>query len=517
MPEKPIITLLKSGNHLVLKPPHEDLNEDLIHNLRQTLSYDEVRMIPPNERNRGDGSSSVEVIPRDMYILDHKGRIATVWGLYHRIQRRLSKCGFDTTIKDLDPHPRPEVFVPRWERLYDPRRGITLKPGQERFLMKFMSHPCGRFDCPPGFGKSFMIGLIAILLPKARIDVVTRRVPVLRDRIYPEICQMTPSVGIVGGGKKIKDRRVMLYSAGSLHHAEGDADIVIADECHEIASDSVAEKMSVYQQSRCFGLSATHDMRLDNKDLRVEGMFGPVIYRMSYQQAQKHKLVVPIEVKWTDVIMNVNPAGEYDNSVEKKRHGIWKNHVRNRLIADDALQYDDDTQVLITCETISHMVYLNKLLPDFQLVYAENGMSALNRRDYIKRGLLPRDFPPMTTERRMSMTKDFESGKLKKVICNTVWNVGVNFTQLNVLIRADGGGSPINDVQIPGRASRTHDGKTSSIIHDYTDKFDSGFRRKALNRERMYKKQGWTQVKPDPTKGRNPQQVLFNDNFKERH
>ena len=77
------------------------------------------------------------------------------------------------------------------------------------FIQKILSNRWGRGDCPPGFGKSFMIGIIAALLPRATIDVVTRRVAVLRDRIYPELVQMVGDVGIVGGGKKIINKRVM--------------------------------------------------------------------------------------------------------------------------------------------------------------------------------------------------------------------------------------------------------------------------------------------------------------------
>jgi superfamily II DNA or RNA helicase len=119
-----------------------------------------------------------------------------------------------------------------------------------------------------------------------------------------------------------------------------------------------------------------------------------------------------------------------------------------------------------------------------------------DRAKYAKMGLIAEDEPLTSLKRRIWLTKQFEQGKLKKVIATTVWNVGVSFNHLEVLIRADGGGSPINDVQIPGRVSRLNDKKEYGIVHDYIDQFNSSFQNRAKSRKRTYEKHGWTQVMP---------------------
>jgi superfamily II DNA or RNA helicase len=106
----------------------------------------------------------------------------------------------------------------------------------------------------------------------------------------------------------------------------------------------------------------------------------------------------------------------------------------------------------------------------------------------------------MDADRRRQLTIDFEKGKLKKVICTTVWNVGVSFNALSVLIRADGGSSPINDVQIPGRVSRISADKPYGVVHDYLDQFDKGMRQKAAGRAKSYKSNSWEQVFPVKTR-----------------
>ena len=274
-----------------------------------------------------------------------------------------------------------------------------------------------------------------------------------------------------------------------------------------MVADQAARNFARWDQSRNFGLSASHNMRLDNKDLRGEGIFGPIVYSMGYEEAKDHGLVVPIKVIWTKVKTDFDPC-EGTDDVMKNKLGIWTNDYRNDLIANDARvdedgkPWGDDTQVLITCSTIEHAVHLKKRLPEFTLVYAENGMSDRDRSMYVRYGFLPANEPRMTAERRQVLARRFEKGMLKKAICTTVWNVGVDFQDLAVLVRADGGGSPVNDTQIPGRTSRlgTNKDKKIGIVRDYTDQFNSGFQRKAAGRSRNYAAKGWEQVYPGKQK-----------------
>lgn len=476
------VTLLKSGNRMVVEPTTATIY-DL---LAPILTFTEKKLLHGYEAKKT--GSHIELIDWECFGEDYKGRMACPFGFWKRIKEKLTKSGYVVAMRDLQPPKNKDVFKPYWNRL----KNFELRNGQDEFLLKILSQRCGRFDCPPGYGKSFLIGLTALLLPKARIDIVTKRVAVARDRIYPELCGMVPDVGMVGGGKQKKDHRVMVYTAGSFHHCEGDADILFGDECHELASDNLAYKMGRSDMSRNFGLSASHDMRLDGKDLRVEGIFGPVVYKMPYAEAKDGGMVVPIEILWRPVIMDYDPC-EGERDVEKKRLGIWTNDYRNDLIAEDARRYDKDTQVLITCDVIEHAVNLKSRLPEFELVHMEDGLSMADRRNYIRRGLLEPHEPHLDRARRDMLTRAYERNELKKVICTTVWNVGVSFNHLPVLIRADAGGSPINDTQIPGRVSRIAEGKKVGVVHDYMDQFSTAFRRKALNREKSYAAHNWKQ------------------------
>lgn len=439
------------------------------------------------------------------YTVDVKGRIITSAGFYDRIVSILNSKNIPFEYICKTAHPKPEVFEPHWYKI----KKFELRYKQKEALDIIVNHTHGRISCPPGWGKTFVMILTGLLLPKAKIAVVTKRVEVLQQRIYPALCSNLPDVGVVGGGKNKKNHRIMCYTAASLHHAPGDEDLVLFDEGHEAAADGIYEKMARFRHARMFGFSATWDKRLDNKDLRCEALFGPIRLYVDYDEAIRQKMVVPImvlvrDVNTIDICFNIDPR-----SVEAERVGIWSNTARNRLIAQDARSYDADTQVLITVKTLEHGLYLKKLLPEYELIYNERGQSEEDWKYFRRIGLIDNDFVPLTRQKREELRAAYEKGELKKVIATPVWNVGVDMRYLQVVIRADAGGSPINDMQIPGRASRIlppDDGlanqikKDCAIVHDYLDKFNHTFYRKSCKRLKSYKEFNWSVYHVDKRK-----------------
>ncbi len=347
---------------------------------------------------------------------------------------------------------------------------------------------------PTGWGKTFTIEAWCLLHPKANIDVVIKPVAVA-DRIYRQLSRSIPNVGRIGGGHKYRGR-VTVTTADSLHLANGDVDFVIVDEVHMLLSDRFATLIAeTYPDAIKFGLSACPYSRSDGAHARLEGLYGPLLFHMTYQEAVDLGLVVPLRVRWLPVSMTTNPASGKKETA-KKRHGIWRNQYRNQIIADAANEYGPDKQVLILVETVEHAVYLRQLLPDYELCYSD--LNASEFATYVEAGLLPRNEPRMIPERRESLRTAFEMGTVKKVIATDVWSTGVDFTELSVLVRADGRGSEIIDTQGPGRASRIHDGKEYGEIIDLIDYFDQSFLGKSKGRHRTYEslewKQDWPQI-----------------------
>lgn len=504
------IMLLRSGRFVVIEPTTPEIRNLLT----GPLTYTERKFYRGYEaaQRRSQHLPGFETFDWQCYSFDHKQRLVTSCGMLDKIQRILKSAGYEYQIEWPMPAEAAEVekrnatvYRPRWD-LIDKfvEEGFCFRERQRELLEVVATHECGRVLCPTGWGKSTIIMLICKLYPKAKIDIVTKSCSVLLQRIYPELAQSLPSVGIIGGGKKITDRRVMCISADSLHHARRDADIVLVDEGHQACADKYSESLAQYRRARFWMFSASWDMRLDNKDMRAEALAGPIRMVVTYDEAEKAKIVVPVEIRWGDVRLDTNPC-EGLIEVEKERVGIWANDARNRIIANDARRYGPEQQVLISVRTVEHGLRLKKLLPEFELVYSGATLSPRQLAKFYDWELIDDSFQLLDDDERWAITKDFETGKLKKAIATTVWNVGVNFKGLEVLIRADAGGSQIADTQIPGRASRTHtfaDGasKKIAIVHDYLDQFDIGFRRKAQGRAASYAEHKWAQIMP----GRRP-------------
>jgi superfamily II DNA or RNA helicase len=412
-------------------------------------------------------------------------------GFLSRIREQLEALGYDVDVKDINPvHPRPDRYHEDWDNVL---RHITFKPRQEEMLVRLAGNGRGIVDAPTGFGKSFLYKAIGLLYPNARILVTTKRKDLVQATRL-DLSTVLPNIGQIGGGV-FKPGRITICTADSLHKADADnADILIGEEAHELAAESYAKELARFKYARMYGFSATPGGRMDNADIRLESLFGPVIFKMTYQEAVDLGLVVPIRVRWLDIIGENPCQGMVDTP--KRRWGLWRHKNRNQLIADTAMEFGDSEQVLIMVTTFEHAVYLRQHLPEFTLCYAERDDADYDH--YAKKGLLPADEPRMTTKRRQELRLAFASGSLKKVIATDVWSTGVSFNGLSVLIRADARSSEIMDTQIPGRVCRVNSltNKAEGLIIDCLDQFDPGFRDAARKRRRHYESKGWTQDNP---------------------
>lgn len=484
------VLILRSGNRIVVEPT----TNRIVRLLAPRLTYEEVVQLQGYAHLMAVKANKSTTYTRtwECFTFDHKDRLGTSLGFFDRIVDTLYDDGYDVRQRTLSGHPDPKVFEPRWDRIDG-----EFRYKQRKALELIAEHENGCFDCAPAYGKGTVIRMACQMFPRAKIVVTTKRVDVLRQRLYPELCDFLPSVGIIGGGQRVTGRRVMCITFGSLHHADPDADIVFVDEVHEAAADDAASKLAKFEHAKMFGFSGSMNMRLDNKDMRCEALCGPIRLVVTNQQAVREGLILPTEVVWSNVSADADPASNIKNKVEFKRVCYWQNEARNRAIRKDARMYDDETQVLINVDTVEHGLFLQKLLPEFYFVYRPGSLTKADLEYYYKLGVIDDGFREITQAQRDEWTKQFEQGKIRKAIATTIWNVGVNFTDLAVLIRGDGGSSPINDTQIPGRPGRINGVKTVATIHDYLDQFNAKCAKRASGRSSSYFRHGFKQTYPN--------------------
>jgi len=460
--------------------------------LREALTYNRKTFLATRAQQLAAGSAfEVNTIHcfAEMAV-DGEPQMQTNVGYLPRITKMLADNKIEVEIRDLAPSKRVNAFEPVW----DNAKGFDWRHRQKETLECILAHERGQIWWATGAGKSWLMVPLCLVLPKARIVICTKHLSVLGDH-YDRLRKHLPSVGIINGTTKEYGERVTCVSAGSLHKMDPTLiDVFIADEHHELATDVMFEKFSKIQSAHMFGLSANFNDRADGADFELEGVFGPLITKLTYDEGVTNDMIVPIEVHWRNVPTTGNPA-QGKEGMWRKKYGIWQHKARNKQIAADAKLFTDE-QVLITVETLEHACHLKKYLPEFTLCYAASDVHVGKLRDYADRGLISHDEPTMTAQRLFDLKRKFEQGELRKVIATTVWNRGVNFHELQVLIRADASSSSIADTQIPGRLARRFEGKNNGVLIDYLDEFDESLKRKSGSRKADYKKKGWKQILP---------------------
>jgi superfamily II DNA or RNA helicase len=431
---------------------------------------------------------------RRSFVYDMHGRMCCMRGFSHLLMTRLGNAGYPVAYLDLDPPKDPDVYKEHWDRVVS---SFEFRPRQDECLAAIAANDGGLIDAVPAFGKMWVIAMACVLYRGAKIDVVTKRRPIVNS-IHQLLTRYIPAVGKVCAGNSLKGR-VTVYTLDSLHHSDYDADIVLVDEVHEAVTDRYADGLGRYHHARIFGLSATLDTRADGLQHRLVGLCGPVIFKIDQQEAEQLKLVTPAVVYWLSIKMDRNPADNTTNPVFRKQLGIWTNTYRNQRIAETAMRYyNEGRQVLVSVDTVEHALHLKKLLPDFELCHSEQGMADPKKlARFEASGIQLGELPTMTAARREELQQQFESGELQGVIATSVWRVGVSFNHLRVFIYAGGGRSATDVTQGGGRVCRTDDDKAYGIIVDCCDEFDEGFRKAALARRQVWADRGHPQFTED--------------------
>jgi superfamily II DNA or RNA helicase len=486
MKNYPTVNIRRDGLLMRIFP----LDKQLTRRLKKVLKYRKaVYLATEAERRKHNNERMVFTTVRCYKIIDgnKSKQLVTNSGYLNKILVVLKQLGRKANIKDLRPIGRKGAFVVDKQVIND----TGFRPKQKELLLRMVNAERGQVCYPTGAGKSFLARVYCQALPKARLVFTTKHQAVLKEA-YAGLKKVLPNVGIYCSEKKENvGARVMCCSTGSLHHAaDWKPDALLVDETQELATPKMLKALSMFKFCRFIGLSANYKDRMDGADFELEGLFGPRIATLSYESAMKVGLIVPIEVRWRSVNIK-SPVAPNAPRIIKQKYGIWRNKARNSLIAQDANSFPED-QLLIVVNTVDHAVHLKQLLPDFEICYS--AISSKKLQEFKQLRLLPQNYRPLTSQQRDRMKKQFEAGTLKKVIATSVWNRGVNFHKLQVLIRADAGGSKVNDTQIPGRLSRL--GKSKGILIDYCDEFDNGFCTNALGRRRQYARKKWKQKLP---------------------
>lgn len=476
---------------------------DLFSALIPAMSY--VQLDRPT---RGDGRDRVTgerrrfvSRPVDLYCVDDEGRLRCQPGYLSRVVETAARLGYAADVRHVKfegyPDARPGAFEPDYAGW---AAGFDARHGQDEMAAAVVDNFYGRIDAGAGFGKTFASGSLGLLLPNAEIVFVAPTGAVARTA-ERHFLKTLPAgdVGVVGDGSRRRARVTIVVVNSLLTRAfEFRPDLLVVDECHAVVADKVAAAVATAgRRARIFGLSASMGPTASNKHMRLEGLYGPVVYAMSAVEATERGLVVPIRVVWHDVRIPVNPVAKLSDPVDRDRAGIWRNAARNDVVAGVARSYPDSERVLVLTATATHALELAKRLPDFHVCLG-------SLADRLKgRTIDSGDVDPARvhrTPREQDFARGaFQAGALPKLIGTDTLGIGFSPDACRVVVRADGREAGDKSIQSSGRPNRAHPDKEYGTVHDFVDQFDVGFHRRATARRAVYRKLGYEQFRADGT------------------
>ena len=459
-----------------------DIKPRLQNKIRRLAAYNN----PEYFKNQGMGISTFG-IPRIVYSgEDTEQFIAIPRGCLNKLCKNLKSSNIDYSVED-KRNTGKEINVSFAGELY---------PEQQDAVNSLTGHDFGVLAAATGFGKT-VVGSYLISERKVNTLILVHTNEIMQNWIndlerflvikedYPQYMTKTGRVktrksliGRLTGAHNsmtgIIDVAMVtsLGSGDSIKPFVKDYGMVIMDECHHGAAESIEAVLSKVNAKYVYGLTATVK-REDGKDKTVLMQFGPVRFRFTAKdkirlQGMEHIL----EPRFTPIIstkekLTLNEAYEI----------VVNSDFRNSLIASDieACIKQGHTPLVLSKRKAQIDVLFEKVKDKADHVLVLTGGKKQSERKELR-------------ERLGSIS---ESESLIVLATGQYIGEGFNCSRLDMLFLA----MPIawdgNVEQYTGRLNRSHDGKNRVTVIDYVDHHIEMFANMYNKRLRTYKRIGY--------------------------
>lgn len=287
-------------------------------------------------------------------------------------------------------------------------------------------------------------------------------------------------IGIIQGSKDTSTGIVDIAMAGSLfkkgepHPRLKEYGMVLVDECHHSASDTVSSVLKIVNAKYIYGVTATPS-RGDGLEKINYMLLGPIRYRYTSkeraeEQAISH-LVIP---RFTRV---VNPHKNGKLHINDAYELIRDCDIRNQQILDDLKQCvkDGRTPVVLTKYT-EHAEKLYESAKE----YADKVFLLIGSKSKKEQRLL-----------REEMNSVLDSESMILIATGQLVGEGFDYPRLDTLVMAMPVAWKGVVEQYAGRLNRDYTGKENVMIYDYVDSHIYVFDQMYAKRLKAYKQIGY--------------------------
>ena len=426
---------------------------------------------------------------------DDSGYICIPRGLFDEIERKCQEDEIDLTVLD--------------ERCEGRKLSVSfsgqLREEQQKAVDYFKDKDTGILSAATAFGKTVVcsniiatkkVSTLILLESSALIEQWQDALETFLDinEELPEYLTQTGRIkkrksliGVIHGAKDTSTGIIDIAMVGSLkkkgefHERLKSYGMVIVDECHHSASDTMSEVLMEVCAKYVYGVTAT-PFRGDGLEKINNMLLGPIRFQYTAKEKAESQgidhIVIP---RFTRV---VNPHGQNKMHINDAYEILRSSSVRNEQICEDIRKCISEGRT---------PVVLSKFVEHAELIYD-------NIKNYADKVFLLTGSQTKKQQKiiRQEMNNISNDESMILVATGQLVGEGFDFPRLDTLIMATPVAWKGLVEQYAGRLNRDYEGKENVVIFDYIDSNIRVFDNMYAKRLKAYKRIGYSlQVEPD--------------------
>ena len=397
----------------------------------------------------------------------------------------------------------------------------ALRENQDKAVHSMLKYDNGILSAATAFGKTVVcsniiaqrkVNTLVLLESSSLIEQWEKSLPSFLniDEELPDYTTKTGRVkkrhsliGVIQGAKDTSTGIVDIAMAGSLfkkgepHPRLKEYGMILVDECHHSASETVSKILREVSAKYVYGVTAT-PFRGDGLERINEMLLGPVRFRYTAKEKAEEQgidhLIVPRFTR------TVSPHGHDKLHINEAYEIIRNNEMRNEQIADDIRQCIESgrTPVVLTRFT-DHADKLYSIVKD----YADHVFLLTGNKSKKEQRELRAVMDAVTVEESLIL-----------IATGQLIGEGFDYPRLDTLIMADPVAWKGVVEQYAGRLNRDFEGKENVMIYDYIDANIPVFDNMYCKRLKVYKRIGYKLFNEDPAEKQVVNAIFDSDTYK---
>lgn len=256
--------------------------------------------------------------------------------------------------------------------------------------------------------------------------------------------------------------------------------VFIADESHTTPAETlqkVCQELLGNVPYRFF-LSGTQ-MRGDGLDLVLEGITGPIVFKMSVKEGVEQGYLAPPKFKMLDIRSDSNFFSKDAN--ELTREHLYYNPLVNKATAEIANKSLElmDRPTLILIEEVEQFAYILPHLK-YPVAFAHGPLTKSVKGKPGNRDKVPSQYWESDPNK---LVDEFNQGKHKILVGTSCVSMGTDILPVKSIVYLQGGKSEVQFRQAVGRGVRKPTGKEDCLFWDFKVSNQETLKRHALERE----------------------------------